>query len=133
MSKRLDCRYVPTDSASKLSMEAAVHSVSDKIVNGIMFIQVWLVLHIATGPEVVGPVHLRCSSNLELLLQDFETQKLWICLCHSHMQYLSNKQLVTALKSIKRGRLFRRLQNTVCLAEQYNPLKPHPSGTTIRT
>ena len=59
-------------------MEAVVHSVSDKTVNGVMFTPVWLVLHTATGLEVVGPLRLRCSSNLELLLPDFETQIIWI-------------------------------------------------------
>ena len=59
-------------------MEAAVRSVPGKPVNGVVATPVWLVLHTAAGPEIVGPVCLRRSSNLELLLPNFGTKGIWI-------------------------------------------------------
>ena len=59
-------------------MEVAVCSVPDEPINGVMSTPVWLVFQTAAGPEVVGPVHLRCTSNVDLLLPDFETQEIWI-------------------------------------------------------
>ena len=59
-------------------MEAAVRGVPDKPINGVMSTPVWLVFQTTAGPEVVGHINLRCSSNVELLLPDFETQGIWI-------------------------------------------------------
>ena len=59
-------------------MEAAARSVRNEPVNCVVATPAWIVLHTATGPEVVGPVHLRRCSNLELLLPDFGTQGIWI-------------------------------------------------------
>ena len=73
-----DSRHLPTNSAVKLSMEAAVRSSPNKLANGVVASLVWLVFHAATGPEVISPVYLRRSTNLELLLPDFGTQGIWI-------------------------------------------------------
>ena len=78
VSKRCNDHHLLTNSAGESSMDAAFYSAPDKPINGVMFNQVWLVLHTAPGPEVVGPLCLRHSSNLELLLPDFGTQGIWI-------------------------------------------------------
>ena len=58
VSKYRDSRRLPTNSAADLSMEAAVRGSPDKPVNGLVASPVWLVLHVANGPEVVLSIHL---------------------------------------------------------------------------
>ena len=74
MLKHCVCCYLPTNSDVESSMGAVGRSVPDKPANSIVSTPVWLVLHIATRPEAIRPVHLNCGRSLELLLPDFGAQ-----------------------------------------------------------